>query len=338
MNIQKRSKIAYLIFFCAVAAAAVLMRSIASFLHLSPYGYYTGALGTVANLTVLFGLLLLFTYAPVHRKDAPRRASFGGMLTYMPAAPLALCFIYMGASLLLRKGSGALDKIALPLLGLLAIASALYFFFAVLLEAKHSDLRAAFGTATALFLILYAGYLYFDPTLPINATTKLCDQMAYIFASIFFLFETRISLGRAHWPLYTAFGLCAALLCAFSAIPSMLVYLFKGGVISNSFEEILLTLLLAAYITCRTLLSLMLKEETPSPLMAALQADAKARAEAVAAEGPLPFEPQPVIEAPKDSEIGEIGENSADSAQAEQSEENESPIFEEEDNEKNSDH
>ncbi len=347
MKIQQRSKNAYLILFCAVTGAAVLMRTIASFLYLSPFGYYTGALGSAADYTAISGLLLLLTYAILHRKDAPRRASFGGMLTYVPAAPLALCFIYMGVLLLLRKAEGTLNKIALPLLGLLAIASALYFFFAVLLEAKQSDLRAAFGTVTSLFLILYAGYLYFDPTLPINATSKLCDQMAYIAAAIFFLFETRVSLGRVRWPLYTAFGLGASLLTAYSAVPSLILYVFKGEIISNSLEEILLTLLLAAYIICRTVLSLMLKEETPTALMAALQENARLRAEAVAAEGPLPFEPQPdqtekaeeeaeATAEQTENETAPIPADNADST-AEEGEES-APKPEEDENEKNSDY
>ena len=338
MNIQQRSKNIYFILLCTLTAASVLMRSIASFLFLSPYGYYTDALGAAANSTALFGFLILLTYAPLHRKDASRRASFGGMLTYIPAAPLALCFVYMGASLLLRKAEGLLDKIAFPLLGILAIASAFYFFLAVFLEEKISDLRAIFGTVASLFLILYAGYLYFDPTLPINATTKLCDQLAYIFAAIFFLFETRISLGRIRWNLYTAFGLVASLLTAYSAIPSLLVYLFEGKMISNSLEETLLTLLLSAYIICRTLLSLMLKEETPSQLMAALLADAKARTDAVAADGPLPFEPK--AEPPHEpEEKANVTEQEAHIAASEAEAGNtETKNAEEEENEKDSDH
>lgn len=284
---------AYLLLFSLLAIATVTMRSIASFLYLDEYGYYRGGLHTAASLIVLGGSLLLLSYALLHRGDEQKRASFGGALTYAPGVPLAMCLILLGVSLLRKTAETKLASLLLSLIGVLAIAGALYFLFAVLYEFKICDLRAVSAMICTLFLILYAGYLYFDSALAINATTKLVDQMAYIAAAIFFLFETRISLGREHWPLYTAIGFVAALLCAYSAIPSALVYFFDGRVITNSAEETFTTLFLFAYIACRTVLSLFLKGERATPLMAALHEDARKLADAVAENGPLPFEPAP---------------------------------------------
>lgn len=290
MDTKHNDKIAYLIFLCVLTATAVAMRAFASFVHLSPLGYYTGKLTSASNLTVLLGLLFLLTFGPSHWKDTPPRVSFHGPLTYMPAAPLALTLIFMGATFIFRKAEGALEKVALPLLGLLAIIGAFYFFFALFLEKKLSDLRAVFGAILSLYLILYAGYLYFDASLPINAATKICDQMAYVSASLFFLLETRVSLGRVRWPLYTAAGLAASLLTAYSAIPSLIVYIFSGRLICNSLAELLVTVMLTVYVFCRTSLSLLAKAEAPTALMAALQAQATLREEEVKANGPLPFE------------------------------------------------
>ncbi len=302
---------AYLLLFSFLAIATVTMRSIASFLYLNDYGYYQGELHTVASLIVLGGSLLLLSYALLHRGDEPKRASFGGILTYAPGMPLSLCLILLGVSLLQKTAQTRIASLLLSLIGALAIAGALYFLFAVLYEFKLCDLRAAFAMICTLFLILYAGYLYFDSDLAINATTKLVDQMAYIAAAIFFLFETRISLGREHWPLYTAIGFVAALLCAYSAIPSALLYFFDGRVISNSVEEIFTTLFLFGYIICRTVLSLFLKGERATPLMAALHEDARKLSDAVAARGPLPFEPAHTAaeeNVPTDAEAAENAE------------------------------
>ena len=290
MDTKQKKLNAYLLLFLLLTAVTVIMRTFASFLYLDSYGYYEGDLFSSASITVALGCLLLFTYAPVHRKDEAKIASFGGALTYVPAAPLATCLILLGVSFFERKASG-LSELLFPLLGILAIASALYFLFAVLYEMKICDVRAVFGMVCALFFIFYAGFLYFDPTLPINAATKLTDQVAFIAAAIFFLYETRISLGLERWHLYTAFGFIASLLCAYSSIPAIILYFFDGKTISNSIEESFVTFFLFAYIFCRTLLSLLLRSEKATPFMAALHEDAKRLADAVAARGPLPFEP-----------------------------------------------
>lgn len=310
MDTKNHGKAAYLIFLCTITGITVLLRSVASFLHLSEHGYYEGKLAGAADLAVLFGALLLLTFALTHWKDVPPRAAFNGPLTFVPAAPLAATLLFAGASLMLRKTEGSLARIALPLLGIFAVIGALYFFFAVFFEKKQSDLRAVFGAILSLYLILYAGYLYFDTTLPINAATKICDQIAFIAAALFFLLETRVSLGRVHWAIYTAGGLCASLLTAYSAIPSLLVYIFEGRLMATSLEDLLVTVMLTAYIFCRTLLFLIAKPQAPTALMAELQEKARLREEEVRASGPLPFEPQPTEEPPiPDGEEESTSEN-----------------------------
>ena len=187
MDTKQKKLNAYLFLFTLLAAVTVSMRTIASFISLNDYGYYTGDLCSSANITVTLGCLILFSYALVHRKDENKVASFGGPLTYAPGAPLAICLALLGISFFTRENNGQIEKLLLPLLGILGIASALYFLFAVLYEIKLCDLRAVFGMVCALFLVLYAGFLYFDTTLPINATTKLTDQAAFVLAALLLL-------------------------------------------------------------------------------------------------------------------------------------------------------
>lgn len=282
----------YLLFYALIGTIAVTMRSIATFRSLSTYGYYGEELFFSSAYLVAGAVLILMTYALTHRRDEKKRASFGGPLTYAPAAPLAVSLLLLGFRFFLKKSESAVGSVLLYAIGALAVLGALYFLFAVLYEYKVCDLRGWFAMACTLFLILYAGYLYFDKSLAINAHTKLCDQVAFVFAAIFFLFETRISLGREHWHLYTAFGLAASLLCAYSSIPSLLVYLFEGRVISNSAEETFAVFFLFAYILCRTVLSMMLRADRPTELMAMLHEDARRLRAEVEEQDALPFEPQ----------------------------------------------
>lgn len=306
MDTKQKKLNAYLLLYFLLAAITITMRTAATFLHLGDFGYYEGDLCTSANITLTLGCLILFSYALVHRKDEGKLASFGGALTYAPAAPLSICLILLGVTFFGKETETKLAEFLLPLLGILAILSALYFLFAVLYEIKVCDLRAIFGMVCSLFFIFYAGYLYFDTDLPINAATKLTDQAAFIFAAIFFLYETRISLGLERWHLYTALGFISSLLCAYASIPALLIYFFKNRIIANSIEETFVVFFLFVYIFCRTLLSLLLKPEKPTPFMAALQEDAKKLADAVAANGPLPFEPKGK-EAPE--EKADVAEN-----------------------------
>ena len=72
--------------------------------------------------------------------------------------------------------------------------------------------------------------------------------MAYLSAALFFLYESRVSLGRAKWRPYVSFGLIAALLTAYSAIPSLIVYAVNGYLVSNSIVESVLSLTLSFFI------------------------------------------------------------------------------------------
>ena len=78
--------------------------------------------------------------------------------------------------------------------------------------------------------------------------------MAYLASAIFFLYESRISLGRDRWRLYISFGLASGLLCCYSAIPSLITYFVKGEIISDSLAETLLTLSLAVFIISKLML------------------------------------------------------------------------------------
>jgi hypothetical protein len=163
----------------------------------------------------------------------------------------------------------------------LAILSIAGFFIYVFVREHHSERRALFGIAITAFLILYAVYLYFNKELPLNSPNKLVDQIAYVFAAIFFLFETRISLGRESLGGYRAFGYCAALLTAYSAIPSLAVFFIKGEIISNSIYETVVTFTLLIFTVSRLLLLRELEADEDCETYKRLAPKAKERDEAV---------------------------------------------------------
>ena len=116
-----------------------------------------------------------------------------------------------------------------------------------------------------IVLALYSIYLYFDNDLPINAPAKIIDQMAYLFAAVFFLYETRLSIGREKWRGYIAFGFIAALISAYSSIPALIYFFAKETEISVSIYEMVLSAALFIFISSRMLLTSELIEDVVSP-------------------------------------------------------------------------
>ena len=114
-------------------------------------------------------------------------------------------------------------------------------------------------------------------------TNKLIDEMAYLSVAVFFLYETRLSLGRERWRGYIAFGFISALLCAYSSIPSLIYYFVKRNAISMSLYETALTLTLFVFITTRTLMTGDLIKDKISPKIQLLIDASDARSEEISA-------------------------------------------------------
>ena len=208
---------------------------------------------------------------------APRGAKYHAIFTnektYISSALVSASLIFLGVMLIKNTISSLypfhVDKlknvtVVMPLAAaVLAILSVYYFFLNTYIKECTSTRRASASFIAILFMCIYPAYLYFSTALAINAPNKVIDQMAYLFCALFFLYEARLSLGRDKWGVYVAFGMTAALLTAYSAIPALAVYFVKGEVISDSLAETALTLSLFIFISSRLLLTRSLAPDEP---------------------------------------------------------------------------
>ena len=265
--------------FAAVVIATVVMRCVALFSQFDfRTGYFTEkTLISVSNYIIAAAALFFFTYIFTARRDMKLIADFTSPATYVPTGIVGVSLIFM-ALYLVGYADGILEYIGdlkehntlsslsiIPSQRLLliiviltvifALLSCVHFVLTALIESHSSTKRASFGICTVLFLCLYAIYLYFNSELPLNAPNKTLDQMLYLFAAAFFLYETRLSLGREKWRPYIAFGFIAAAISAYSSIPAVIIYFAKGETVSNSIYEIALNLSLFIFITSRLLLT-----------------------------------------------------------------------------------
>lgn len=254
---------AYLYIFFAGLIATTVMRTVACFRDLDLISGYFNDKGliTAADITTVVFMLILFlhNFTHAHAETTPKE-DFGSPTTYIPLGGLAVSVLFLVTELaveLFNMGDifssvpGAVRLIT-AVLGLLSMAT---FVMNIIIERKLSQLRGAFSILTVLFFAMYSIGIYLETDTPANSPAKILTEFAFLFTAIFFLYETRISLGRSKWHSYTAFGLMATLLLAYTSVPAIIFYLFgEGAVLAGSITELAAMLMLTVFIGARTVL------------------------------------------------------------------------------------
>ena len=300
---KKRYKLfgGYLPFFVLALIATCVMRTVALMNDYNKVtGYFTNkTLISVADYILVGASILLFTYIFTARKDMKLIPDFTSPATYAPTGITGAALLFVGihffaeakkSSQVIKnlKYSGSLsaqsliatERILLILavtVGLLALLSAVHFVLCALIEKGTSFGRADFGIVMVAFLSVYAIYLYFDNDQPINSPAKILNQIAFLFAAVFFLYETRLSIGREKWRGYIAFGFISALISAYSSIPALIYFFTEDVAISGSIYEMILAAVIFIFVSARILLTGDLIEDKVSPYATVFAAASDAR-------------------------------------------------------------
>ena len=326
---KKRYKLfgGYLPLFVLTLVATSVMRTLAL---LTDYdkktGYFTSkTLITVSDYILVGAAILLFTYIFTARRGMKLIPDFTSPSTYAPTGIVGAALLFVGIHFFAAAGDSAekisdlkaygslssqsliaTERILLILsiaVGTLALLSAVHFALCVLIERSVCFGRADFGIVTVAFLAVYAIYLYFENDLPINSPGKMLNQIAFLFAAVFFLYETRLSIGREKWRAYIAFGFIAALISAYSSIPSLIYYFARGAEVAGSIYEMVLGAALFLFISSRILLTGELIEDTVSPFAEAFMAALEARSEEIAPKAEEPEQEEAEVETVDENQL-----------------------------------
>lgn len=306
MKLKTTLKHVYLPALLGIILLSVTFRIAALFANFDEEtGFFDGKiLINIASIIITAGCVFMFTYAFSGSKNQKLIADFSTPATYVPTGALTVAMMFFavltaikssktdfsissfmaipGATfkLLLKYISSNMSSFILSLMAPLSVISIGYFILTACVLKRGSVARAFLGTANVLFLAFYTSYLYFDTsTLARNAPNKIIDQMAFLFAALFFLYEIRISLGREKWNLYMAFGFIAAALTAYSSIPSLIFYFSNQSVISNNIQENVLSFALFVFILSRITLAAFLKEDKESESITPMREYSRGRCE-----------------------------------------------------------
>ena len=303
MNTNSKRLGIYLAIMLVMTAIATALRTVACIMHLDyESGFFSNkTLIAIANVIVTITVIGMFSYLFI----APRiklRASFATSSTYVPTGLLGVATAFLGARIISHVSvTGRYPVLSVEVLTLqspatligiitaiLAFISIAHHFFNAFITESKTEIRAYFAIATIAFLSLYAILIYLDTSISINESIKVLRLTAFLVSALFFLYEARISLGREMWRIYSAFGLCASMLCAYASIPAITTYYVNGALVSSSgyrslvsIEEYLLLFTMFVFITARLCITIMAKEEKENEFIKALATYATEREEKV---------------------------------------------------------
>ena len=271
MKKEKRPIDLYLLSLFLIGGGSVILRTVACFTEWnnSTMHFDNSTSITIANLLIVFTTVLFATYFLIAKKGEAFVASSSDSATYVPSGMVTVALLFLtidkltGLNDAYIASNSILSTLSI-LIAILGFCSIISFFLTIFIQKNENVHKAAFNMTVVALLAVYAAYLYFNKqTHPTNSPAKIVDMIAYLFAAIFFLYESRISLGRSLWQPYAVFGLTAALLTAYSSIPTLVYYAFSGTLISDSIYESALTLSLFVFITARMLLLRRISRDEP---------------------------------------------------------------------------
>ena len=335
----------YMIVYLLLLPTLVTLGAIACINHLGDDGYFTvQTVANIANIGVTAASIFLFTYTFWANKGTKLIPSFTSPLNYGPCAVMSAALIFIAAHLVIKSGilKGSLN--AFPfIVGMLALLALLYFVMSALSVKRRSIMRSDFGIIVLIFLCGYIAYIFFDKGTPINAPTKVATMMAFLFFALFFLYETRLSLGREKWHLYVTFAFISSLTSAYASIPALIVYITDGRVIGISIYETVLVFAFFIFSTFKLFLVGELVPERGSSLVDKLIESASARIEELKPEEPVAEE----VDTPDENQFsildgednteeyatstGEATDETAENTENEPSSDSQASIFENDD-------
>lgn len=242
-------------------------------------GYFSDyLLSNITGWILVAAVVFFLSYIFTARKDMRFIPSFSSPLNYGPCAIVSAALVFISVYLLREAGIFTEGFNGLTLAtGLLALVSVIYFAVSAISVKRRSIRRSDFGIIVLIFLCCYVAFIFFDTSSALNSPMKTVTLMSVLAMLVFFLYETRLSLGREMWRQYIAFGFIASLLSAYASIPALIMYFVKGRIIGLSIYETILIFSFFIFSTFKLFLVGELVPECESKVVDALIASAKER-------------------------------------------------------------
>lgn len=254
-NRTKRPYLLYLITLPIVAAATVILRTVAL---LNGYEADIGRY-TVSTLPLIVGLLLLGVGAALAllthelRELFVFRPSYRDLPSLFSGVFAAVVLILFGITLSLDglDGENRYAAILAVFSGVMAILGAVLFILRAFDGTARGGRFALLNLPLAVLGVSYPLYLSFRNGLRINDPAVIMATVAWILVAFFFLGEARIALERAMWALHTYITVMAVIGSATLAFPNLVYHLVKGEALLGNSEHDFVLLAIFLYTLAR---------------------------------------------------------------------------------------
>ncbi len=319
---------AYLPMLLVLLPAAVVLRTIACFNNMNMGGYFDNkTLITVANVTVVVIVAISLSYLLIAKKDIKLVYRPQSPLNFIPGAIICAALIFVAIYTIIlatpnikeyfnrQPDDRTPSMLVKPMLtlctGITAALSIPFFAVSAVWAKAKSVIISNLGLMILVFLCLMVAGIYFDKSAALNMPAKVVSLMAYLSAAVFFLYEIRLPLGREKWRAYICFSMICTALCAYSAIPSLIVLISNPDTLprlATSEFEIIMTLSLFIFASLKLALTATLIEDKESAVAQKVREYALERAK--------------ILE-PEEDEVEEVGEGADTAPESEEETEDE---------------
>lgn len=208
-----------------VAGAALL--SAACLVASSPLSYLTSGVWTAFCVVTIVHILLQAALLPVTRTlgELPR-AKVG---TSLVSALAALSLLALAASMIVVgvRGTGV-SRVFPLLIALFSLVSTVGFALRAVYRGKYPSVEILTSLALPLACVLFALYLYFEKSIPRNASWKLVLSLCFLFLALWLTADIRYEVGNPKPRLYHLLGRVTAPLLGAVAVASVVLGAGRG--------------------------------------------------------------------------------------------------------------
>ena len=227
----ERARTAELFYLLTTGAGCILAAFFWGFSLLSepdPHdGYLHGNAYLIALALMTVTVLLLLTRPLVMRGEydsVPVRRPLTRLTALLSAVGTIFFSIgFFGLSSDMARAGIRTAEIAARIAAVAAIPGVLYLLLSAVILLEISSLRALCGMSLSVSMTAAAATLYFEPDMALNAPQKMLPMVALLSLSLFFLSDTRFSLGNAK---YRSFHLTANIATLFTAVTATGAFMY----------------------------------------------------------------------------------------------------------------
>lgn len=230
-KIRKRITFFYALTASLATLVTVILRTVALFTEYeAEAGFYASPSLAIATAAILVAVgITLSAFAYQEREHFAFSPDYRDLPSLVSGVYFAVSLLFFAVMLLLGALPSTTAALVTAILtALFAIAGTAIFVLRAFDGRVGTYTAAMLTLPTAAVGVLYALYLSFEDEIMLTSPVKLLSTATWILATLFFLGEARLALGRAKWALHLSVTAMAVILSGTLALPNLVLHAARG--------------------------------------------------------------------------------------------------------------